>query len=363
VKKKKTVNAADYDTNLRPVSVDDSGLAWFSPSESPFTIYGFPFYETDAVYRRLPLEPKEKLPESVDVLAWNTSGGQIKFRTNSDTCAVKVTLSSISNMVHMPATGQSGFDCYIDKRFAGAAIFDLSRSEYTAEFFNYPGTGEKEITLNFPLYNGVERVLVGLEKDSVIRTTQGFSSDRPVIFYGTSITQGGCASRPGISTTNILSRKLDLPFINLGFSGSGKAEPAVAASICAIADPLAIIIDCDGNCSDVELRENVPAFFHIIRDRYPEIPILLLSCTAFVKDYFSNTAKERAWRAEFLNNLVEQEKKEGDTRIFFKDGRDLLGDAGEEGTVDGVHLNDFGFWCFAKNLTPVISRVLGRKCT
>ena len=151
---------------------------------------------------------------------------------------------------------------------------------------------------------------------------------------------------------------LNVPVVNLGFTVSGRAEPSVARAICSIKDPAAFILDCDANCGDTELKENVPAFLEIIRNRYPDIPILVLSRISFAKDFFTDSSDHRIRRAEFQKELVNAMKRNGDANIFFQDGKDLLGRNGEEGTVDGVHPNDFGFWSMAQNLEPVIRSML-----
>ena len=337
---------------------------WLDPTESPFRLVGFAWFAQDRVYRRLPLKPRWPLPAGVNSLANCTAGGQIQFRTASPRVAVKVELAGPSGMYHMPATGQSGFDCYLGPPkktlYRSTAKFGPAEKKYECALYDFPETDPLNVTLNFPLYQGVRSVEVGVEPGASVEAPPPYDDPRPIIVYGTSITQGGCAARPGLCYTNILSRRLNRPFINLGFSGSGRGEPEVARVVAEIPDPAAFVLDYEANAGSNNILQNtLEPFIAILREAHPETPILVVSRTRTSGEMFSQAALEgtRA-RREFQRETVKRLRAEGDDRVFFHDGGELMGEDFHECTVDGGHPHSMGFWLMAKGLAPVMERVL-----
>jgi lysophospholipase L1-like esterase len=339
-------------------------LRWHSPKETPFHVAGFGWFAQDKVYRRMPLEPPAALPSAVDGLAWSTAGGQIRFQTDSGRLVVRVRLAGLANMVHMPATGQCGFDCYIGPhgrlRYQATTTYDLKKQEYEVRLFTLPPGRMRNIVLNFPLYQGVQEVLVGLDPDARVLPPPPYDSLRRVVIYGTSITQGGCASRPGMAYTNILSRRFNLEFINLGFSGNGKGEPEVARAIATIEAPACFVLDYEANAGDVAtLERTMPTFIRILREAHPDVPILVLSKIRYASETQDPKAADRRLACrDCQRGIVEEFRQGGDRLVFFHDGSDLLGEDWEECTVDGVHPTDLGFLRMANGLAPVLEKVL-----
>jgi hypothetical protein len=338
-------------------------MKWHSPMDYPFRLSGFPWISKDKLYRRLPLNPSYKIPETVDILANHTAGGQIGFRTDSMKLAVRVRLSDISIMDHMASTGQGGFDCYIGEPkntvFCGTTRFDPQKPEYECLLFEMKENKMRNIILNFPLYMGVNEVLVGLDEDAAVEPPPPYSFDKPVVFYGTSITQGGCASRPGMAYTNIIGRRLNVECINLGFSGSGKGEPELAHLIAEIENPACIVLDYEANAGSGLLEKTLQAFIHILRKKHTNVPIIVVSKIRFAKESFiENILKEREDLKSFQQVLVGELRESGDKHIHFVDGSVLLGENFDECTVDGVHPTDLGFMRIADNLTPIIADIL-----
>ena len=352
-----------------PTEDTGGGWCWHVPTERPFRLAGFAWFEQDHVYRRLPKAPQWPLPEAVDALANSTAGGQIQFQTDSPRLAVRVRLAGPANMNHMPATGQCGFDCYMGpprcQRYCSTTKYDHRLTEYECTLLDFPpsatGSPMRNVTLNFPLYQGVEDVRIGVSPDARLLAPPPYDSDQPVVVYGTSITQGGCASRPGMAYTNILSRRLNRPFINLGFSGSGRGEPEVAHVMAEVPDPGCFVLDYEANASaDQRLEKTLADFIDILRDAHPDTPILVVSRIRFAMESFSEDAvADRLKRRDFQQHEVERRRAAGDDRIFFHDGADLLGDDFDECTVDGAHPTDLGFLRIAHGLAPVLARVLG----
>lgn len=360
-----------------PESAGEPELEWHLPHAEPLRLAGFAWFEQDGLYRRMPKAPAEPLPDAVDGLAHCTAGGQTAFRTDSPVVAVRVKLRAPANMDHMPATGQCGFDAYLQmqsedgaparQRFVGVARFKTKDQEYTAKLFTAPEDDEaaapnglRAFTLNFPLYQGVDEVHVGLAKGARVEAPAPWALPRPVVVYGTSITQGGCAARPGMAYTNILSRMLNVEFVNLGFSGSGKGEPEVARTIASIPDPQMLVLDYEANAMGTEkYGASLPVFVEILRAKHPTVPLLIVSRIQLTSQQISAAKRADAEaRRAFQQGLVDKRRAAGDRAIEFFDGLTLLGDDWDECTVDGSHPTDLGFARMAYGLEPAFRRML-----
>lgn len=365
-----SVNSKKIDINLLDriatiENVRDDSLQWLSPMEPPFHVAGFPWLEEDGIYRRLPLAPEFPLPDAVYTLAYCTAGGQIRFRTNSSKLYIKVRLSGPGSMYHMPSSGQCGFDCYLgepgNQKYVATTSFNHTDTEYEAMLYHWKAKKEYCVTLNFPLYQGVEEVWIGVDEDADVREPASYISDRPVLIYGTSITQGGCASRPGMAYTNILSRSIPYQFVNLGFSGNGKGEPELARIMASINNPALYVLDYEGNTGEVEnIARTLPVFIDILRDRHPDVPILVASRIRSANDMLYKDKQElHNRRRQVQLELVERRRAEGDRHIHFINGYTFLGEnIVNESTVDGTHPTDLGFWYMAQSLEPVIKSLL-----
>jgi hypothetical protein len=342
------------DSNMALNTADQDGIVWLDPRDAPFDLDGFEWIEKEGVYRRLPVQPDWEIRDEVDQLANHTAGGQIRFSTNSRRLLIKVKLMERSGMYHMPATGQSGFDLYVlegkTKRYVSTTRFPHDTIQYQVELLNVNDQEMRSFILNFPLYNGVTSVSVGIEKESEIK-------EPPPL---TSITQGGCVARPGMAYSNILSRRLDAEFINLGFSGNGRGEPALAHLINQISGLSFVILDYEANANETIVNSLGP-FVDILREKHPDTPILIMSKIR----YTSATAGSPKYKllmenSDFQRALVEKRNSAGDKNIFFLDGSTILGEDYSECTVDGSHPTDLGSMRIADALTDAIHNILSR---
>ncbi len=356
--------AQKLDPNMTLNKPDADGIIWLDPRKEPFKLSGFEWIQEDDVYRRLPVRPDWEIRDAVDQLANHTAGGQIRFRSNTKKILIRVELREKSGMYHMPATGQSGFDLYLKEgevqRYVRTTRFPADTIRYQVELLNSDQKQMRDFTLNFPLYNGVNSVLVGIEAQSRVRRPKPFSRPGKIVIYGTSITQGGCVARPGMAYSNILSRKLDVAFVNLGFSGNGRGEPALAHLINQISGTNLIILDYEANANKTIFNTLGP-FVSILREKHPDTPILIMSKIRYARTPVGSTAyNELMSRRDFQKNLVDERRSAGDENIYFLDGSEVLGDDYDECTVDGSHPTDLGSARIADALLPAIEEILAK---
>lgn len=315
-------------------------------------------------FRRLPEKAEGMVPASVWGLSKHTSGMYVKFRTDATAMKVKWTVTGKNlSMPHFAATGVSGVDLYIKRDDGSWHWLAVGRpTEFPlneTSFFSGVEPKAREYLLYLPLYNGIERLDIGVPKGAKLERIDP-GSEKPIVFYGTSITQGGCASRAGMSTTAILGRKLDREIINLGFSGSGRMEPALAHLLAEL-DPALFFLDCLPNLDPQQVAERVEPFVKILREKHPETPIILAEGVTYDDAFFKEERNERnVESSRALRNAFENLLNEGYRDIYYQIGEGQLGFDGE-GTVDGTHPTDLGFWRQAQVYQPIIERVLDGK--
>lgn len=354
----------NLDKNLGIEVNFNSDLGWHSPLSEPFTITGLPWLGQEGVYRRLPLQPSHTLRSEVDRLANFTAGVQIHFQTDSTKLYVRVVLADKASMYQMPASGQCGVDCYIgasgDQLYINTTRFDPAVTAYESVLFEEFPRQMREITLNLPLYQGVKELWVGVEPAALIAKFPGFASHKKILIYGTSITHGAGASRPGMAYSNILSRHFPLEIVNLGFSGNAQGEPELAHIISQIEDPALLVLDYEGNTpSTGQLRQSLPEFIRIYRARHPEVPILVISQIRFAREAFdAELLQRREERKELQRLTVEKLQQAGDDNLFFCDGAELLGADYQDCTVDGIHPSDLGYYRMAEGIKSELARLL-----
>ncbi|MFC5402622.1 SGNH/GDSL hydrolase family protein [Cohnella soli] len=352
------------DANMRVPVNSDSDLEWHSPLRAPFRITGLPWLEQDGVYRRLPVRPNHPLRPEVDRLANFTTGVQVRFRTDSPKLFVRVGLADKAVMYQMPATGQCGVDCYIgelgDQRYVNTARFDMAATEYESVLYDAFPRQMRDITLNLPLYQGVKELWIGVTAGSELKEFPDFPSTRKVLVYGTSITHGACASRPGMAYPNILSRSLPIEFVSFGFSGNAQGEPELAHLLAQVDDPALLILDYEANVPSMQrLRDSLPEFIGIYRERHPGVPILVVSQIRMAREAFDEGARNgREERKQIQRATVERLIEAGDANLHFFDGSDLLGADYQDCTADGIHPSDLGYSRIAKSLEPVLRELL-----
>lgn len=344
------------DGNFCVDGYENFNLEFHDVTQPPFQMSGLYFYEKDHKFCRLPLEYVDKINDGVKMLAWHTSGVQVRFRSNANQIALSSQLRELSEMSHMPLSGNSGFDLYVGEGTRKKFIKSL-RPSFHHESIEQLAISDnccqmREWTLYFPLYNGVNSVKIGINKGATIEPPSSFTIGKPVVFYGASITQGGCVSRPGNSYTAQICRWLDADMINLGFSGSALGEEDIAKIVTSI-DSSIFVFDYDANAPDIEhLKNTHKPLFNFIRQSKPNLPIIIISMASI-----DNNKKKFYERRDVIKQTYLNAKNNGDERVWFVDGETLFGNEDRDAcTVDGCHPNDLGFYRMAKNIYPYIKK-------
>jgi hypothetical protein len=292
----------------------------------------------------------------------HSAGIAIRFLSDSPSIDVRWRLTSERlEMPHMPATGVSGVDLYVRTDLPGNSGWRwVGNGRPTAvENQNRLASGldrtVREWMVYLPLYNGVESIEIGTAEGASIEPAK--RRDRPIVFYGTSITHGACASRPGMAHVAILGRRLDVPVVNLGFSGSGTLDMEIADLMAEI-DASAYVIDCLPNLRGELVAARAAPFVRRLRSLRPDVPIILVEDRTYADAMFNagKAARNHENRAA-LKAARDELTAEGVDRLFYIEGDRLLGDDGDA-TVDSSHPTDLGFMRHADVFEPVLRSAL-----
>ena len=322
--------------------------------DAPFRVCGL-LYQ-DGKYRRLPEVIAKQGHETVLEHHACTAGGRLRFQTDSAYVAIAAKLPNVGRMAHFAMTGSAGFDLYVKKDGVDKYVCSLRPSFYITDsivrMFEFGSREMREITIHFPLYSEVSELYVGLQEDASLEAAPLYAYEKPVVYYGHSITQGGCASRPGNAYPSILSRRLNVDHVNLGFSGGGRGEQPIADYIAGL-DMQVLVMDYDHNAPNAQhLQDTHERMFLTVREKHPTLPVIMMTSTTMPR--FSDN---RAKRREIIRNTYLHAKERGDENVYFWDGGQF--DAYHDyATVDGSHPNDYGFVVIADLLEPVLKKAL-----
>ena len=330
-------------------SIERDDIKFYNADNAPFKIYGV--FRENGKYRRMPESVAKTVSAGVYALHANTAGGRIRFVTDSQYIAINTKMENIGKMPHFAFTGSIGFDLYVD------GVYDRSFTPPTTIEDGYESLVvfekgvEREITINFPLYSDVKELYIGLQESALLKEAKPYKYEKPVVYYGSSITQGGCASRPGSCYTSVVSRTLDQDHINLGFSGNAKAEEEMIEYIKNL-DMSVFVYDYDHNAPSVEhLLNTHEKMFKAIRKQNPTLPIIIMSRPKY---YLSEVEKERL---EIIRTTYNNAVNSGDKNVYLIDNRMLMELCLNDGTVDNCHPTDYGFASMAKAVIKVMKNI------
>lgn len=364
-------------TAIAPVAIaaDEPEKPWTYVDAQNLRIINHAFAgETERTYARLPRYVKDSIPEGREL--WDrqqcSSGIGVRFATNSTRIGCKYTLYWDTHMIHMADTGLKGTDLYIlegdsvwrhvntnrpyVKKDENGNKTKLVESTYVS---NLDGQMH-EYVIYFPLYDGIEDFSVKIDSGAVI--TKGrpevINANRRIVAYGTSILQGGCASRTGMAATNIIGRELNCEVVNLGFSGEGKQDTYVARAMATIPDVDVFLLDPVPNCTEMMCDTLTYNFVKTLRALRPDVPIVMLEGPIYpyarYDSFFGNylPKKNDAFRRNY-----ERLKAENPDNLYYVTSEGLDGPE-DDGTVDGIHLTDLGFLHYANKMIPILRPLL-----
>ena len=346
-------NISQIDRNFEvKTSLNIENIRFYDLNDERISLYGV-FYE-NGKYRRLPESVAKTVNDGVYNLHIHTAGGRIKFVTDSRFVAIKAVMPDIGKMPHFALTGSAGFDLYVGRKeeYYNSFVPPFGITDGYEGVIRFGTSEMREITINFPLYSAVSALYIGLDENARLKKSSGYKHEKPIVFYGSSITQGGCASRPGNSYESRISRELNSDYINLGFSGSAKGEDTIAEYISGL-DMSVFVYDYDYNAPTVEhLKNTHQKMFSTIRSKNPDLPIVILSRPTYKLN------EEEKERLAIITKTYTDAVEAGDKNVFLIDGPMLMKYAKNDGTVDGCHPNDLGFYSMAKALIPQLKPLI-----
>lgn len=327
-------------------------------------------------YDRLPARAEQSVRKEVWNLSKNSAGLKLRFRTNAEEIIVKYVVTGAMQMPHMPATGVSGVDLYsktIDGKWLWAAgkfsFGDTIVYKYNNLTKNDQHVNNREYNLYLPLYNSLKWMEIKVSKESLF-TPLSIRKDKPIVVYGTSITQGACATRPGLAWTNILERKLDRPFVNLGFSGNGRLETELLQLMTEVEAKL-YVLDClpnltSGYVSVNELKKRIASAIHLLQTNKPGTPILLTDHSGYTEEGISDIRKKEYQEVNSaLKGTFDSLVAKGVKNIYRLSKEEINQDI--ETMVDGVHPNDIGMMRYAdayeKKIRVILEETVGEIST
>ena len=351
------------DPNFRLTCITETDVEWHEVSEAAFSLHGVTYDEETEEFIRMPVEKAKAVSEPVRYLSRMTAGGRLRFVTDSPYVAVQCVAPTIPPMNHMPLTGSHGFGLFVNGTYRSMYVPNhtviMKAVEENAARFAFEGIrptgseGMAECLLCFPLYGGVSSLRIGIKKGSRLQRSKDYSYAKEVSFYGSSITQGGCASYAGSDYVNLLSQWLDFDFVNLGFSGNGKAEAEMCEYLADLRSSV-YVLDYDYNAPNAEYLEKTHyPLYETVRKKNPHTPIIFVSKPDY--EYDAESAKRRA----VIYSTYCRAKAQGDEMVWFVDGEQMYGSFERNAcTVDTCHPSNLGFYRMAKTLAPILKEAL-----
>ena len=329
---------------------------------SVFPLYGKVSEQTNERYERLPSSLEGVSREQVWYLGRHSAGLFIRFRSNSTSIHARWESTFNNTMTHMTDTGTKGLDLYalVDGEWRHVCSAQPQGKKSERCIIANMDPVEREYMLYLSLYDGVKSLEIGVDEGSMLDlpAVDRPSREKPVVMYGTSILQGGCANRPGMAHTNIIGRRLDREVINLGFSGNALLDMEIAELMASVEDPGLYVLDYVPNASAQAIDEVGEQFFRIIRDAHPEVPVVFIEDVIFPHTIFDNKILEEVTKKNVAQKrLFKKLKKSGEKRIYYISAEGMIGDDGEA-TVDAIHFTDLGAMRYVDHVLPVIKRAL-----
>ncbi len=336
----------------------------YTPS-TLFPVYGQAFEASDEhPYRRLPESLQEVVREPLWSLGCNSSGLYVRFRSDAPEIHARW-VNNGNHMPHMTDCGTGGLDLYAlisdEWTYVGSGFnWGASSPSHERRLVGNMEPVMREYMLYLSLYDEVKTLEIGVPKGYTLSKPlcESPRSDRTIVMYGTSILQGGCASRPGMAFTNILSRKFDRTVINLGFSGNAFLDYEIAELMASLESPAVYVLDYVPNASVQMIEERGEAFFRILRKAHPDVPVIFVEDPQFAHGVVDRKiAEEVRSKNEAQKVLFRKLQKAGEKKIFYLGSKGMTGSDGEA-FVDGMHFTDLGMTRYVGHMETVLSKAL-----
>lgn len=348
------MNIDKIDTNLAAETVAEDGLVYRSALTEPFSVHGLMAPTGDApFYHRIPKTVAEQVNPGVAHLYRQSTGGRVRFRTDSSRIAVRVNMLEFSSNAKFSLLFVAGMDLYLDGKFRKILPPPVDLQDSYTTIVELGEKKLQDVLIHFPSYGSVISLEIGLDADAALLPPTPYRNTTPIVFYGSSITHGSSTSRPGNSYPNMLARRLDSEILNLGFSGNALGEQVIAEYIAEL--PMsAFVCEYDHNSPNAEfLSQTHEPFYRTIRQKNPDLPVIFMSRP---RARFND--EEEAKRREVVLKTYHDAKAAGEN-VYFVDGAGILNIfGGDDGTIDTIHPNDLGFACIAKALCDVLETIL-----
>ena len=361
----KEINIENIDRNFKiETNIDEPDLRFYDVKEEPFELYGF--YKP---FTRLPDEVAndETVNDNVRSLYKMSAGGRVRFSTDSPYIAIKAVMPKVSRSTKGTVLGNCGFDLYIDSDDGSQSLFcrsfippmNVNTTNGYESKVTFKSRVMRNYTINFPLYNEVSELYIGLSDSAAVKGGAKYRDLLPIVYYGTSITQGACASRPGNTYLSMVSRELNMDYVNIGFSDGGRGEKALAEYFAKL--PMSCFVnDYSTNVGPAGLRKTFLDFYKIFREAQPDVPYVMIGRPDTYRETpdfpnIKDMAENRAIMVETYNYAVSN----GDDKVYYIDGESLwTGPFADSCTVDGVHPNDLGFSHMATAVLATLKRII-----
>ena len=354
----------EIDRNFAVEHLDENGIRWIDAFSPEVALRGLAWLEENRAtrsFRRCPERAACTLSEAVQSLTHCPSSAFVAFRTDSAVISVHMRNAACPAMAHMPGSGCAGAELYVREgtRWVpiAVAIPDGQTADFRRELVKGNWREMREYRLYLPLYMRLNELAVGIEAGAAIAPLPAPEGQKPIFFYGTSITQGGCASTAGSDYVSIVGRLLENEVVNFGFSGSGKGEPEVARLIREI-DAAMFVLDYAANATPELLAQTLPPFVRILREAHPTTPIILMGPIGkdrSLRD--SDYDKILDGRRDVTMDFYLRAKAAGDREIYFIDGFGLVQPGISGLYCDGVHPTSAGFAQIAERLAPHLTAI------
>lgn len=331
-------------------------MKFYHITQAPIKIYGLAVADKEkGQFWKVKPEIMEKLPQ-YHYLGKRAAGGRVRFRTDSANLCVRMTLAQTKEDINIPLSGSAGADIYLGKGKESVFLGYVAPTEHIMEKITAEKCFEKKaqmetVTINLPRNDHLLSMEIGIDENAHIEEAEEYAVKKPIVFYGSSITEGGCASRAGNAYTSIVCRWLDADYYNFGFSGSARGEQEFAEYIAKLPEIGAFVFDYDHNAPSPEhLADTHEKFFQLVRQAHPDIPIIIMS-----RPDTDKNKEDSAKRRSIIHQTYENAVIKGDDKVWFLDGGEFFGTEGRaECTVDGTHPNALGFMRMAQALYPVL---------